>query len=64
QVAAIHFIALTQAVDCLGIQEQLAPRTRQVYEEIRAIVPLFIEDTPKYKEIEAIRNYLLTHKLY
>ncbi len=58
QVMAIHMMALVQAVDCLKIADRLAPVTRKMYDEVRAIVPLFIDDTPKYKEIEAIINYL------
>ena len=54
QVMAIHMMALVQAVDCLKIADKLAPATRALYDEIRAIVPVFVEDTPKYKEIEAI----------
>lgn len=58
QVMAIHFMAIAQAVDCLQIQSNLSSKTRAVYEEVRAIVPVFIEDTPKYKEIEAMVAYL------
>lgn len=58
QVMAIHMMALVQAVDCLKIADKLAPTTRKMYDEVRSIVPLFIEDTPKYKEIEAVINYL------
>lgn len=58
QVAAIHCMALVQAVDCLKMQHKLAPTTRKFYDEIRALVPVFIEDTPKYEEIEKIEFYL------
>ena len=58
QVMAIHMMALAQAVDCLQIADRLAPTTRKMYDEVRAIVPTFVEDTPKYKEIEAIIEYL------
>lgn len=58
QVMAIHMMALTQAVDCLKIEDKLAPTTRKMYDEVRAIVPTFVEDTPKYKEIEALIAYL------
>ena len=58
QVMAIHMMALVQAVDCLKIADKLAPATREMYDQIRAIVPVFIEDTPKYKEIEAIIEWL------
>lgn len=58
QVMAIHMIALAQAVDCLGAADKLAPSTRKLYEELRLLVPAFVEDTPKYKEIERIENRL------
>ena len=58
QVMAIHMMALVQAVDCLQIADKLAPATREMYDNIRAIVPLFKEDTPKYKEIEAVIDFL------
>lgn len=58
QVMAIHFIALVQAVDCLKIASQLAPATKAIYDEIRAFLPVFVEDTPKYKEIEQMTDYL------
>ena len=58
QVMAIHMMALVQAVDCLKIADKLAPATREMYDQVRAIVPVFVEDTPKYKEIEAIIEWL------
>jgi histidine ammonia-lyase len=58
QVMAIHMMALAQAVDCLKIADKLAPTTRELYNQIREIVPVFVEDTPKYKEIEAIIDWL------
>ncbi len=58
QVMAIHMMALAQAVDCLKIANKLAPATKELYNQIREIVPVFVEDTPKYKEIEALINWL------
>lgn len=58
QVMAIHMMALVQAVDCLKIVDMLAPATREMYNQVRAIVPVFIEDTPKYKEIAAVMEWL------
>ena len=43
---------------CGKLKSKLSRTTRKVYDEVRAIVPLFIEDTPKYEEIENIINYL------
>ncbi|MDR3094618.1 MAG: aromatic amino acid ammonia-lyase [Bacteroidales bacterium] len=58
QVTAIHWMALVQAVDCLQLKDSLSPTTRKIYNDIRAIVPVFVEDTPKYKEIAAVEQYL------
>lgn len=58
QVMAIHMMALVQAVDCLKIAEKLSPVTRELYNQVRAIVPVFIEDTPKYQEIVAVMEFL------
>lgn len=58
QVMSILFMGIVQAIDCLKIQEQLSPKSRKVYNEIRAFFPVFVEDTPKYKEIEVMTAYL------
>lgn len=63
QVMAIHFMAIVQAVDCLKMQQQLSPRTRAVYEEIRTFFPVFTEDTPKYKEIAVMTDWLKNKQL-
>jgi histidine ammonia-lyase len=62
QVMAILFMALTQAVDCLKIEDQLAHTTRQTYRELRTLFPLFTEDRPKHTEIETIKQYLQNAK--
>lgn len=58
QVMAIHMMALVQAVDCLKIADKLAPATRELYNQVRTIVPVFVDDTPKYKEIAAVMEWL------
>jgi len=61
QVMAVYFMALTQAVDCLNIQEKLSKETRAAYDGIRSFFPVFTTDTPKYKEIEQIKTYLMNN---
>lgn len=58
QVLSILMLALVQAVDCLSVAEKLAPATRKIYNRVRAIVPAFKEDTPKYKELAALQEML------
>jgi histidine ammonia-lyase len=63
QVMAIHYIALVQAVDCLEMAGQLSPFTQEIYKEVRAIVPKFIEDTPKNKDIQNVIDYLTNKEI-
>lgn len=58
QVMAIYLIGLAQAVDCLKISDKLATKTKDLYQDIRKIVPAFIDDTPKYQDIANVINYL------
>lgn len=63
QVAAIHCLALVQAVDCLVRDkklkvENLSSATRGFYEDVRKIVPAFVDDTSKYEELATVIEYL------
>lgn len=58
QVMAIHAMALAQAVDYLKIEDKLAPATRDFYQKVRKIIPVFINDQPKYKAIEQLVDFL------
>ena len=63
QVQAIEMIALLQAVDYLKIEDKLSSFTKNVYNNLRAIVPVFIEDTSKYEELELMKNYLFNNRI-
>lgn len=63
QVQAIEMIALLQAVDCLNVKDKLSETTAKIYENLRAIVPQFIEDTPKHHDIERMKDYLFQTKV-
>ncbi len=63
QVMAIHFMAIVQAVDCLGIQNDLGGNSRMIYDQIRTFLPVFKEDTTKYKEIEQMISFLKTKEM-
>lgn len=58
QVVSILYIALAQATDCLKLADRLSPKTREQYDAIRAICPVFIEDTPFYEEVAETEKYL------
>lgn len=63
QVMSIHMMALVQAVDYLDIKDSLSEKTKALYEDIRRIVPKFVHDTTKHKEIESIIKYLKTNQI-
>ncbi len=63
QVLSIQFIALAQAVDCLGIADKLAPISRQIYKQVREICPVFVEDTPFYEDLRNVEAFLRGQQL-
>lgn len=58
QVQAIEMIALLQAVDWLKVSGRLSETTSRYYRELRRLVPAFAEDTPRYKDIDKVKDYL------
>jgi histidine ammonia-lyase len=63
QVMSIHFMAIVQAIDYLKIQDQLSDVSKELYTDIRAFFPVFIEDTPKYEDIARMNQYLKEKKI-
>ena len=58
EVLAIQLMTVLQAIDYLDCVPRLSEATVAVYNNVRKIFPRFIEDTPKYRDLETIRNYL------
>ncbi|MCK4749703.1 MAG: aromatic amino acid lyase, partial [Bacteroidales bacterium] len=63
QVQAIEMIALLQAVDYLKVDHRLSDTTSRYYKQLREVVPMFVEDTPKYNDIERVREFLFNTKV-
>ncbi len=63
QVMSILYIALAQAVDCLGIKEKLSPTSLRIYNEIRAMMPTILEDKPFYEDIKKMEEFLKNNPL-
>src|SRR5476651_1619636 len=60
EVLGIQLMSILQAIDYLECQDKLSSVSRSLYNEARDIFPKFIEDEPKYKEMEAVRVFLET----
>ncbi len=59
QVMGIHYLALAQAVDCLGIKDALCVRSRKIYDHVRGISRVFDDkDVPRDGDIERVISYL------
>jgi len=64
QVLSVELLGLLQAVDYLKIENQLSSKTKNAYQSLRNLVPVFVEDTPKYEEIGKIYQHILHNQAY
>ena len=58
QVVSIELLSLLQAVDYLECEKKLATKTRKIYQALRPIVPKFIDDAPKYKDLQNLKSFI------
>ncbi len=62
EILSIQFISLLQITDYMNFKDKLSDLAKQLYTEMREIVPKFIEDAPIYPHIENIKQYLIKNK--
>lgn len=58
-VLAVQTLALAQAMDYLKFHTRMSSFSHKFFDEVRSIVPPIIEDKPRYKDVQAIRKYLI-----
>ena len=58
EVLAIEWMTILQAIDYLKMQDKLSSKSKDAYEKLRKIFPCFVEDTTKYKDVKAVRDYI------
>ncbi|SEP77051.1 HAL/PAL/TAL family ammonia-lyase [Neolewinella agarilytica] len=58
EVLAVKLLTAIQAVDVLGIQESLAPKTRKLYDLVRSRVPAFSQDGIMYEATHPVLDLL------
>jgi len=58
EVLSIEFLTIIQAIDYLKIDNKLSSLSRSTYNQLRKLVPVFTEDSPKYKDLEKIKLHL------
>ena len=58
EVLAIEAITVIQAIEYLKYQEKLSSASKNLYDDIRKIVPPFSKDPVMYPFVEAVKQYL------
>ncbi|PRB02828.1 histidine ammonia-lyase [Chryseobacterium sp. MYb7] len=58
EVLAIEAITIIQAVEYLGFQDQVSSSTKELYDDIRKIIPAFSDDMVMYPYLEGVKKYL------
>lgn len=61
EVMAIEIITIVQAIDYLGVKDEVSSQTKQLFEDLRQIVPLFKEDVVMYPYVNAVKAFLMDH---
>lgn len=57
EVLGIQMMTVLQAIDYLQCANRLSTESRNVYNQIRKIFPKFVDDLPKYKDLQKIRKF-------
>jgi histidine ammonia-lyase len=60
EVLTIEAITIVQAVEYLGFQNKVSSSTKELYDEIRKIIPAFSDDMVMYPYLENVKKYLMT----
>ncbi|MGV2451509.1 UNVERIFIED_CONTAM: aromatic amino acid ammonia-lyase [Ralstonia mannitolilytica] len=58
EVLAIEVITIIQAVEYLGFQDKVSSSTKELYDDIRKIIPAFSDDMVMYPYLEEVKKYL------
>ncbi|MFP3596219.1 HAL/PAL/TAL family ammonia-lyase [Chryseobacterium sp. SIMBA_029] len=58
EVLAIEAITIVQAIEYLGFQDEISSSTKELYDEIRKIIPAFSDDMVMYPYLEKVKQYL------
>jgi histidine ammonia-lyase len=59
EVLSIQMVTVLQAIDYASYASKLSPVTHRVYASVRALFPKFVEDKPRYRELEHVKKYFL-----
>lgn len=61
EVVAIELITIVQAIEYLKVQDKVSSKTKEMYDAIRNIVPIFTEDVVMYPYVNKVKNFIINH---
>lgn len=61
EVLAIELITIVQAIDYLGYKNEISSVTKNIYDDIRIIIPEFKEDQVMYPFVQKVKEYLINN---
>jgi histidine ammonia-lyase len=61
EVLTIEMITIVQALDYLKKTSGLSPKSKETFDSIRNLIPVFTEDYPIYKDLQKVKSYLLNN---
>lgn len=59
EVLSIELITIVQAIDALGNKDEYSTATIKMFEDIRALIPVFKEDIAMYPYIQKVKTHLM-----
>ncbi len=59
EVLAIELITIVQAIDALEFKNEISSVTKEMYDEVRNIIPTFKEDQVMYPFVQQVKDYLM-----
>lgn len=57
EVLGIQMMSVLQAIDFLKCDDRLSSETGSVFAKVRKLFPKFVEDNPKYKDLQRIKKF-------
>lgn len=58
EVLAIELITIIQAIEFVKCQDKLSTASKKMYDDLRAIVPVFAEDMVMYPYVQKVKEFL------
>jgi histidine ammonia-lyase len=61
EVLGIELITIVQAIEFLKVQDKVSTKTKEVYDQIRNLVPTFTEDVVMYPYVNKIKEFIINN---